>query len=279
MIQSGVVLALAAAMAWGAGDMAGGVATRRTNWLAASAAAQLVGFALLLGALLILRPSAPTPATVALGAVGGIFGGLALAALYRALATGAMGLVSAISGAGGALIPVAVGALLFQQAVTSLQLAGIVAVLVAIAAASGATVTGVSRRGLLLALTAAVGFGLWFLFLGRAAEGGQLWALVSARGAAAVALGGTALLRHAVSDLRRVRGLVLLAGVMDVTANGLVVTAFASVSVGIAAALSNMYPLSTMLLARVLLGERLPRLGMVAVGLAVAGIVLISLGG
>jgi hypothetical protein len=59
----------------------------------------------------------------------------------------------------------------------------------------------------------------------------------------------------------------------------IVVLAFATVPVGIAAALSGTYPLATMLLARGLLGEALPRLGLVAVGLAVTGIVLISLGG
>jgi drug/metabolite transporter (DMT)-like permease len=70
-----------------------------------------------------------------------------------------------------------------------------------------------------------------------------------------------------------------LAGVLDVAANGMVVLAFATIPVGIAAALSGTYPLATMLLARAFLGEALPRLGLLAVALAVIGIVLISLGG
>ena len=126
---------------------------------------------------------------------------------------------------------------------------------------------------------AALGFGLWFVFLDRAAVHDQLWALVAARGSAALSIGGTALLRSDRSRLREVLPLIGLSGVMDVLANGMVVLSFATIPVGIAAALSGTYPLATMLLARTLIGEALPRLGLLAVALAVTGIVLISLGG
>jgi len=62
-------------------------------------------------------------------------------------------------------------------------------------------------------------------------------------------------------------------------ASRLVVLAFASIPVGIAAAVAGLYPLVTMLMARILIGEALPRLGMVAIAIAVVGIVLISIGG
>jgi drug/metabolite transporter (DMT)-like permease len=132
---------------------------------------------------------------------------------------------------------------------------------------------------LLLALMAALGFGLWFVFLDRAAEQDQLWALVASRASASLVVGGAALLRADRSKLGEVAPLVAVAGLLDVAANGTVVLAFATIPVGIAAALSGTYPLVTMLLARALLGEALPRLGLAAVALAVIGIVLISLGG
>jgi drug/metabolite transporter (DMT)-like permease len=241
--------------------------------------AQVVGFVLLLVAVLVLQPGAPTLATLVLGALGGVAGGLGLAALYRGLGLGAMGLVSAVSGVGGVLIPLVIGTLLWGTVIGPLQLAGVGCALVAIAAASGATAVGVNREGVLLGLAAALGFGLWFIFLDRAAETGQLWALVASRGSASLIVGGTALLRGDRSRLRAVAPLVGIAGVLDVAANGMVVLAFATIPVGIAAALSGTYPLATMILARVLLGEALPRLGLVAVALAVLGIVLISLGG
>lgn len=241
--------------------------------------AQVVGLVLLLVAVLVLRPAPPDATTVLLGALGGVAGGLALAALYRALGMGAMGLVSAVSGVGGVLIPLAVGTLLWGTAIQPLQLAGVGCALLAIAAASGATTRGVNRDAVVLALTAALGFGLWFVFLDRAAEHDQLWALVASRGSASLVVGGSALLRADRSRLRGVAPLVALAGVLDVTANGMVVLAFATVPVGIAAALSGTYPLATMLLARTILGEALPRLGLLAVVLAISGIVLISIGG
>ncbi len=279
MVAPGVLFGVGSAVAWGTGDFAGGLAARRAGGLLVTAGAQLVGFVLLLGAVVIVRPSPPALETIALGAIGGIFGGLGLAALYRGLSLGAMGLVSAVSGIGGVLIPLTLGLLLWGTAVQPLQLVGVGFALAGVAAASGATTRGVPREAVLLAFAAAVGFGFWFVFLSRAAEGDQLWALVAARGSAALLLGGAVVLRSRPSGPRPPLTLIGLAGTMDVTANGMVVLAFATVPVGIAAALSGTYPLATMLLARVLLGEALPRLGVVAVVLGVAGIVLISLGG
>jgi drug/metabolite transporter (DMT)-like permease len=278
-IEPGILLGVGSAAAWGTGDFAGGLAARRAGGMLVTGGAQVVGFVLLLVAVLVLRPAPPATTTLLLGALGGVAGGLGLAALYRALGMGAMGLVSAVSGVGGVLIPLAVGTLLWGTAIQPLQLAGVACALLAIAAASGATTRGVSREAVLLALTAAEGFGLWFVFLDRAAEQDQLWALVASRGSASLVVGGSALLRADRSRLGEVVPLVALAGALDVAANGMVVLAFATVPVGIAAALSGTYPLATMLLARTFLGEALPRLGLVAVALAVGGIVLISIGG
>jgi drug/metabolite transporter (DMT)-like permease len=75
-----------------------------------------------------------------------------------------------------------------------------------------------------------------------------------------------------------VRALVA-AGVLDVGGNVLYVVAREQMPIGLAAALVGMYPVVTMLLARAFLGEHLPRLGQLGVGLAVIGILLISLGG
>ncbi|MGZ8563110.1 MAG: EamA family transporter [Candidatus Limnocylindria bacterium] len=279
MIAPGALLGVGSAVAWGTGDFAGGLAARRAGGMLVTGGAQVIGFLLLLGAVALLRPSPPAASTILLGAIGGVFGGLGLAALYRGLSLGAMGLVSAVSGVGGVLIPLSVGFVLWGTTVQPLQLVGVAFALAAVAAASGATTRGVHRDAVLLAVVAALGFGLWFVFLDRAAEHDQLWALVAARGSAALVIGGTALLRSDRSGLRGVLPLLGLAGLMDVVANGMVVLSFATIPVGIAAALSGTYPLATMLLAWTLLGEALPRLGLVAVVLAVAGIVLISLGG
>lgn len=278
MIEPGILLGLGAAAAWGTGDFAGGLASRRAGSIFVAAGAQIAGFILLVAGLVILQPPAPSGSTLLLGALGGIAGGIGLAALYAGLAIGAMGLVAAVSGVGGVLVPLAIGSLLFQTSIAPIQLAGVACAIAGVAAASGVTIQGANRRAILLALVAALGFGLWFVFLDRAAEQDKLWALVASRGSASLLVGALALPRISRSSLRGVAPLVGLTGVMDVVANGMVVLAFATIPVGIAAALSGIYPLATMLLARVVLHEALPRLGLVAVVLAVAGIVLISLG-
>ncbi len=279
MVEPGVLLGVGSAAAWGTGDFAGGLAARRAGGMLVTAGAQVVGFLLLVGVVVVLRPDPPATATLVLGALGGIAGGLGLAALYRALASGSMGLVSAISGVGAVLIPLFAGVLLWGTVIQPLQLAGIGLAIAAVAAASGATTRGVSREGLGLALLAALGFGLWFVFLDRASEHDQLWALVASRGSASLLIGGLALLRSDRAELRPVLPLIGVAGLMDVTANGMVVLSFATIPVAISAALSGTYPLATMSLARLLLREALPRLGVLAVALAVAGIVCISLSG
>jgi drug/metabolite transporter (DMT)-like permease len=275
----GVVLGVGSAVAWGVGDFAGGLAAKRIGGMVVAGGSQLAGFAILLVLLVALHPAPPTMATLLLGAAGGICGGLGLAALYRALAIGNMGIVSAVAGVGSAAIPLGVGVTLQGDTLGPLQLAGIGCALLAVAAASGATGQGLGRVSLLLAGLAAIGFGLWFVLLDLAAEHDQLWALVASRGTAAALIGGVTLPRAGRVALRASARLIAAAGIADVSASGLVVLAFASIPVGVAAAVAGLYPLVTMLMARIFLGEALPRLGMAAIAIAVAGIVLISIGG
>ena len=155
---------------------------------------------------------------------------------------------------------------------------GVGLALAAAAAASGATLEGVRPAALLMAAGAAVGFGLWFVFLDLAAPSGELWTLVASRAAATALIGSLALLAGVVGSVRQREALLLLAGSLDVIGNAAFVLARASIPVGLAAAGSGVYPIVTMLLARGLAGERPPPLGLLAVVLAVGGIVLISLG-
>lgn len=279
-MEPGIFFGLGSAAAFGGGDFAGGVAARRAPSLLVAAGAQVVGLALLLVALAVVRPTGLDPAALGLGAVAGIFGGLGLAALYRGLSLGSMGLVTALSGVGSVAIPVLVGTLLLGTALTPGKWAGVGAAILAGALASGATLRGVRSDALRMAGLAAAGFGLWFIFLDLAADHGELWALVASRAAAAVLIGSLALLRVRGHAPRSATAwpLIGLAGVLDVTGNTAFVLATSSISVGVAAALSGLYPLITMILAWVVLRDALPRVGLAAVGVAVLGIVLISTG-
>jgi drug/metabolite transporter (DMT)-like permease len=278
MIELGLLFGLGSAAGFGAGDFAGGLAARRAGGVAVAAGAQVVGLAVLLVVLAAVRPAAPPSGTLIVGALAGVFGGIGLAALYRGLSLGSMGLVTALSGVGSVLLPLLVGIWLAGDIIGPLQWAGVAAALVAGAAASGATLQGVKPAALGMALVAGIGFGLWFVLLDQAAETDELWALVASRGSAAVLIGGLALARGGAGAIRSLWRLVATAGVLDVVGNAGFVLARATLVVGIAAALSGLYPIVTMLLARGVIGEALPRLGIAAVALAVIGIVLISVG-
>lgn len=278
-MELGVILGLGSAVAFGGGDFAGGTAARRASAIVVAGGAQAVGF-VLLAVLLWVAGAGPVEAeAIGFGALAGLFGGVGLVALYRGLAMGGMGVVTAISGVGSVLIPLFVSVAIHRASIVPLQWIGIGCALAAAAAASGATLRGIRPAAIALAGVAAVGFGTWFVLLDLGARSDELWTLVASRGAATLVVGGLAVVRTRTGPARGVLPLVLLAGTLDVAGNTTFVLARGILPVGIAAALAGLYPLVTMILARVALGESLPRLGLLAVVLAVAGIVLISAGG
>ena len=276
MPNAGIPAGVFSALSFGAGDFAGAVAARRAGALAVVAGAHAIGLVALLLAVLLLQPPPPSLEGALTGLVAGIAGAVGLAALYRGMSVGAMGLVTALSGAGSLAIPLIVGALLGAR-IGPVQLVGVGCAAAAAVAASGASRTELGRRALLLAGLAALGFGAWYVLIDIAARSGDpLWALVFSRLASASA---AALVSVGRFDRKRFPlRLVALAGLFDVGGNALYVVARESLPIGLAASLTGMYPIVTMILARVVLGERLPRLGQVGVGLALLGVVLISVG-
>jgi drug/metabolite transporter (DMT)-like permease len=279
-MQSGILFGLGAALSWGMGDFFGGIGSRRIAPFVVTFAADVVGLVVLLVIALVVQPPAPQLGTVGIAIVAGLAGGLGLAFLYQAFSLGSMGLVSALAGGGAALIPLVV-TILFGAGLEPLQIAGVVCVLVAALMATDISRDAAGRRALLLSFGAAAGFATWYLLLDQAAHDSGLWALVVSRSSSAVLIGAICLLTPARADLGRmssVLGIVVVAGLCDVGANGLFIASRAIIPVAVAAALSGLYPLVTMFLARAFLAERLPRLGVISVGVAVAGTVLISIG-
>jgi drug/metabolite transporter (DMT)-like permease len=277
-MDPGVFFGLGSAAAFGGGDFSGGLASRRASELTVAGGAQAVGFVLLLIVLAFTRPALPSTGALALAMLAGALGGVGLVALYRGLSLGSMGIVAAISGVGSVSVPLLIGFAIGRAPVSPTQWIGVLVAMAAISAASGATRRGVNRQAVALGAVAALFFGLWFSLLDLAADEGQVWSLVASRGGAVVLIGGAALARHNFVGLRSARPLVGMAGALDAAGNAAFVLARNTLPVGAAAALSGMYPIATMLLARLVLRESLPRLGVAAVVLAVLGIVLISLG-
>lgn len=277
VFPTGIVAGVLGALSFGAGDFLGAFAARRAGALVIVAGAHGVGLVALVVAAAIIRPPLPNVEAMGIGLLAGLAGMAGLAALYSGMSIGSMGLVTSLAGAGSLALPLAAGALLGAE-ISGLQLVGVGAAAAAAAAAGGASTDELGRRSLLLAAGAAIGFGAWYVLLDLAARGGDaLWALVFSRaGSAFIA---TAVVAVRGFDRARVPVLIVLAaGLFDVGGNALYVIAREHMHLGLAAALIGVYPIVTMLLARVIIGERLSRLGQVGVGLALLGIVLISLG-
>jgi len=274
----GIGAGILGALSFGAGDFAGAFAARRVGALTVVAGAHAVGLVLLLIGVALVRPPLPSVEVVLLGLGAGVAGFFGLAALFRGMAIGKMGLVSSLSGSASLTIPLAAGALLGAE-IAALQLVGVACVAGAAAAAGGASRDEMGRRALALAAVAAVSFGSWYVLLDLAAEfGDPLWALTFSRGASAL-IASAIVLRRGFDRSAAPWGIIAVTGVFDVGGNALFVVAGSFVAVGLAAALIGVYPVVTMLLARFVLGEHLSGLGQVGVALALTGIVLISIGG
>ena len=277
-MNPGLLFGIAAALAFGGGDFTGGLASRRVAGLTVVAVAQAVGFVLLLVLVGATRTPLPGAGSLLLAAAAGAFGGVGLLALYRGLAMGSMGVVTALSGVGSVALPLLIGYALGRAAVSPLQWVGILVAMGAVAAASGATREGVRAEAVAMGAVAALFFGLWFVLLDLAASQDRAWPLLVSRGSATVLIGMAALARRQFAGVRGTWPLMVGAGTLDVAGNAAFVESRATIPVGVAAALTGLYPVITMLLARLVLREKLPPLGLVAVGLAVSGVVLISLG-
>lgn len=218
----------------------------------------------------------PSPADVGLAIAAGVCGTLGITALYVGLSTGQMGVVAPISAVVGAAVPVAAGALL-QGPPDAVRAVGFALALVAVVLVSRSSAPGAGREGLPYALAAGLGFGLFFVIVSRITPGHVFGQLTVAR------MAGIGLLALIVAVTgrpwrvpQRALPLAFLAGILDIAGNVFFVVAAQSGRLDVAAILSSLYPVTTILLAVVVLHERLVRGHRLGIGLAIASIVLIA---
>ena len=287
-----IMLGLAAAVLYGTGDFLGGQATRRAGALVVLALAQTAGVLVALPAAAIL-PGPVHLAGLAWGISAGLIGGAGLILFYKALAAGPMSVAAPISALVATILPVAV-ALAEGERLGPGVYAGVVLCLAAIVlTSSGGQATPVRRtsaapppqrlgpgRALRYASAAGVSFGLYFLLIRNAGQSGQLWPVAAGRiGELAAVLFVAAALRRSPLP-RGADGRLLLAaagaGVIDVIATISYVAAARTGPFGLAVVLASLYPAITVLLARVMLGERLRWAQRAGLGLAAIGIILVT---
>jgi drug/metabolite transporter (DMT)-like permease len=274
------VLALGAALSWGAGDFLGGLATRRLAVLSVLALSQAVG---LVGVLLwvgVARDPFPGVTELLPAAAAGVSGVVGLAALYRGLAVGAMRIVAPISAAS-PLVPLAVdgakgivpGAL--QWLGVALVLAGIVTL------SREPSAPGRQRlaAGASLAVVAALGFGGFIVGLDAGADESAPWAVVAARSTSVtLALAAVVVTSASLRPPSRLLPTLVGVGIFDTGANVSVAFATTKGAAGTVAVLSALYPVVTVVLARLVLAERLGVARRLGGGLAIAGAALVAAG-
>lgn len=278
-----VFLALLSSLLWGSADFLGGTISRRRMAVlvvVTSQAAGLVGIALVA----LFAGAFDDPTDYLWWAVGaGLAGMLGLVCFYAALAMGTMGVVSPIA-ALGVVVPVLVGLARGERPAT-IQLVGITIAVLGVVLASGPELSGrAGARPLLLAALSALGFGLALLFIAEGARTSTLMTLVTMRVTSvtvlAVALASAArrLARGRLSLDRRDVALVTVTGMADVAANLTFGLASTRGLVSVVAVLGSLYPVVTVLLARVIHAERLGAAQTVGVAGALGGVALIATG-
>jgi drug/metabolite transporter (DMT)-like permease len=293
-------LSLGSAAAWGAGDFTGGLASKRAHVFSVLVGAHASGIVLLSAIALAIAEPAPSRAALAWGAAAGIAGAIGLASLYRALAVGKMGLAAPVSAVLTAVLPVCVG-IGSQGLPRARQLAGFALAAASIwliargepsgdesgggpggTASSATSPAGARARGLPrelpLAMLAGAGFSAYLVLTQRAGTVTVLWPLVMARTASlSFGLCGALALRERPlpRDLRSLR-LALVSGLLDSSGNALFVLATHAGRLDVAGVLASLYPVSTVLLARVVLRERFGRVQSLGMAAALVAIPLIA---
>jgi drug/metabolite transporter (DMT)-like permease len=278
------ILALSSAVCYGAADFLGGLTAKRASTLPIVVISQFAGLALLFVMLPLLPESTPMRADYLWGAVAGLTGGAGVALLYRALAIGVMAVVAPTTAVCAVVIPVlvAVGMGERPEAVT---IAGIVLALVAIALVSQSNhpepvqegAASSSRQSAFwLAMLSGVLIGLFFVALARTSEDAGLWPLVAAR---IVSVSLFAVMTLLASQSLRlpsaIVGTVIAGGALDMLANLLYLLATRAGPLSVVVTLASLYPASTVLLARIVLRERLSATQWIGVACALIAVVAI----
>ena len=280
MSAAAVLLALASSVAWGVADFSGGLLSRRLPTVAVTVISQTAGFVALL-AVFVARGAHHDHRSFAFGLLAGVGGGIGLAMFYRALALGTMSIVSPLV-ACGAVVPFAISLATGERPSALAAVGAVVALAGAVLASveERRAVAAGRARAVVLAAGAAVALGLFVYFLGLGSrEGSALPTLVGARvGSLACLLALAAVTRAPLRVERAYVPAVVAVGLCDVAANALFALASGHGLLALVSVLGSLYPVVTVLLAYAVLHERLSRVQLGGIAVALAGVCALSAG-
>jgi len=285
------VLALAAAALYGSADFLGGTASRRASTFAVLAVTVPAGAAVMLVAMLLpgglsggeLGWAGMTWAGAGWAAAAGTCGALGLVAFYAAFAAAPMSVVAPVTALVSTVLPVG-AAFADGERMGPSVIAGVLVCVVAVVLVSagspgsaGEGMPSARLRGVAYAVAAGLAFGLFFLFLRDAGTAGVIWPVALSRAAGTViALACCAMTRTRLLGRGDALGIALASGTVDALANVCYVLATRAGLFGLAVVLTSLYPGVTVLLARIVLGERMRWVQRAGLLLAGAGIILVT---
>ncbi len=274
--------ALGAAAFYGAADFLGGIATRRATTVATVLTTQGAGLLMLLLCTPLMLDRTLGGRDIAFGGLAGLTGGIGVALLYKALAIGPMSVVAPVTAVCAVIVPLVVG-LLQGESIAAAAAVGVVVAIVAVgllgmapSASGGANQPADVIKGVRVALASGVLVGGFLVALGQTSAAAGLWPLAVSRAVSVALFTAMALgTRQALIVPRVALAPAIACGGLDMVANALYLVAVREGQLSLVATLASLYPASTVLLARVVLGERLGRWQQLGVASAVAAIALI----
>jgi len=258
-----IINGILSALSWGTGDFAGGLATRKLGPYRAVFFCDFLGLLLLFFVNIFYREAMPPTSSLILAGLAGMTGSVGLMILYYSMAHGKMSIAAPVSALFAAAIPVIVGALI-QGLPTLVQVIGFGLALLAVWLISqGDTLNRLPLdhlSDLRLPLLAGLGFGSFFILMHYATEGisSTVWPMIASRFAATIMLFVLVLVqRESFSVQRDAWGVVLVNATLDVGGNLFYLLALQTGRLDISAILSSLYPGITVLLAWIILKERI----------------------
>ncbi len=278
-----ILFGIASAATWGAGDFAGGLASRKLGAYRAVMYADFFGL-LLVGIVFgFYRESIPSLSVLITSAIAGALGSVGLLILYYSLSQGLMSIAAPVSALFAAVLPVVVGAIT-EGLPKPIQFIGFAIALTAVWLISSGHQTEqfpLKRLAdLRLPILAGIGFGCYFIFIHYAVQGTSaiLWPMIASRIAGTLLLFVVVLLRREPFAVARdAWGVVALNATLDLLGNFFYILASHTGRLDIAAVLSSLYPGSTVLLAWFFLKERIGLSQWIGIGAALLAIVLFTL--
>jgi drug/metabolite transporter (DMT)-like permease len=272
-----VGFSLAAVLCWGTSDFTGGYASKRSDAFLVTLLTHAAGLALMLTLALSTHATYPSSSSRNWALLAGALGGTALAIFYRTLAGGNMGITAPVSAVLGAAIPAAF-AMITQGLPGTLPVAGFLLAGLGIWLISRPDGTSGDSSGLLMAALSGIGFAGFFICIDRTGDSSALWSAVHSRFASLAIVGTIVLFRRGRGSVRPADAtLALFAGCLDVTGTALFIRAEQTGRLDTAVVLSSLYPVITVLLARMILHEHFTRWKMIGIFAALLAVPLIAM--